>query len=312
MQAQVLQPNFPIESSLDDWRVVLDISCHRIDVCFIPSVHISCLMHAHNMYHRSTMNWSSGSRSYLCLAAVESMTRTTSRMSEQLFGCFDDPEASRRNIIPSFLAWPRRCTTHEEVRILVIEVQTILLPLLALVTYILEAFVKRGVCLSLVPIVILSLLVHLLDDVADGDAVVNSAVERLWVIGNLLKMGLEVPVMVSYLDWLQEEAQYYKVRVSAGVSYGRLFSSKISPSFTHPTEAVNLFQQNDISYTAGVSYFISRNWGFTARYSRSVNFLFHPRNYKNDPVLGGLTALQGYFLTFQTCFEFWQFRAKYA
>ena len=115
---------------------------------------------------------------------------------------------------------------------------------------------------------------------------------------------IEIPVMVSYLDWLQEDGQYYKVHVTAGLSYGRLFSSKITQSFTHPTEAVNLFQQNDISYTAGASYFISRHWGFTARYSRSLNYIFHPKNYKNDPVLGGLTALQGYFLTFQTCFVF--------
>ena len=114
---------------------------------------------------------------------------------------------------------------------------------------------------------------------------------------------IEIPVMINYLDWLQEGG-HYKVHFTAGLSYGRLFSSKISETFTHPTEAVNLFQQNDVSYTMGVSYFISRHWGFTARYSRSLNYIFHPKNYKGDPVLGGLTALQGYFLTFQTCFVF--------
>jgi Outer membrane protein beta-barrel domain len=115
---------------------------------------------------------------------------------------------------------------------------------------------------------------------------------------------LEVPVMVSYLDWYQEEAQYYRVHFTVGLSYGRLFSTKISEIFTHPREAVDVFQQNDIGYTAGLSYFVNRHWGFTCRYTRSFNFLFHPNKHPNDPILNGLTALQGYFLTFQTCWNF--------
>lgn len=115
---------------------------------------------------------------------------------------------------------------------------------------------------------------------------------------------LEVPVLVSYLDWFQEENNYYKVHFSAGLSYGRLFNTKVTEIFSHPKEVVDIFQQNDVSYTAGLSYFITRNWGVTARYTRSFNYLFHPKNHKDDPILGNLTALQGYFLTFQVGFEF--------
>ncbi len=115
---------------------------------------------------------------------------------------------------------------------------------------------------------------------------------------------LEVPVLISYLDWAQNDGAYYKVHFTAGLSYGRLFGSNITFPFTHPREAVDVFEQNDLSYTAGLSYFMNRNWGFTWRYSRSLGYLFNPIKYKNEPVLGGLTALQGYFLTFQTCWNF--------
>jgi hypothetical protein len=115
---------------------------------------------------------------------------------------------------------------------------------------------------------------------------------------------LEVPVLLSYLDWAQDEGAYYKVHFTVGASFGRLFSSKVSDPFTHPRAAIDAFAQNDYSYTAGVSYFINRHWGFTWRYSRSINYLFNPIKYKDDPVLGGVTALQGYFLTFQTCWLF--------
>jgi hypothetical protein len=115
---------------------------------------------------------------------------------------------------------------------------------------------------------------------------------------------LEVPVLISYCDWAQDGGAYYKVHFTAGLSYGRLFSTKISQSFTHPLAAVDAFQKNDVSYTAGLSYFVNRHWGFTWRYTRSFNYLFNPKKYANDPVLGGLTALQGYFLTFQSAWIF--------
>ncbi|MDZ7879648.1 MAG: outer membrane beta-barrel protein [Saprospiraceae bacterium] len=115
---------------------------------------------------------------------------------------------------------------------------------------------------------------------------------------------LEVPVLVSYLDWAQEEGAYYKVHFTGGVSYGRLFSTKISFPFTHPQEVIDVFGKSDVSYTAGISYFVNSNLGFTGRYSRSFGYLFHPKNYKENVFLNGLTALQGYFLTFQTCWMF--------
>jgi Outer membrane protein beta-barrel domain len=115
---------------------------------------------------------------------------------------------------------------------------------------------------------------------------------------------LEVPVMVSYLDWMQDEGAYYKVHFTAGLSYGRLFSTKITFPFTHIQEAIDVFSKSDVSYTAGVSYFVNRNLGFTGRYSRSFGYLFNPQKHKDNFALSSLTALQGYFLTFQTCWNF--------
>jgi hypothetical protein len=115
---------------------------------------------------------------------------------------------------------------------------------------------------------------------------------------------LEVPVLISYLDWAQDEGAYYKVHFTAGLSYGRLFSTKITFPFTHIQEAIDVFSKSDVSYTAGVSYFVNRNLGFTGRYSRSFGYVFHPKNHKDNVALGSLTALQGYFLTFQTCWNF--------
>ena len=118
---------------------------------------------------------------------------------------------------------------------------------------------------------------------------------------------IEVPVMISLLDWAKNTEGgdvFYKMHFTAGLTYGRLFSTKINGNFPFPREAVDLFNKNDIGYTLGMSYFATKHWGFTGRYTRSFNKIFNPRDYKTDPVLGGLNALQGYYLTFQTAWIF--------
>jgi hypothetical protein len=118
---------------------------------------------------------------------------------------------------------------------------------------------------------------------------------------------LEVPVLISLRDWLVTDKQgrdYYKVYFSAGMSYGRLFSSERSERWIHPQNALDLFARNDIAYTAGLSYFVNRHWGFTWRYTRSLNYLYNRLKYPEDAILVNLNSLTGYFVSFQTVWMF--------
>jgi hypothetical protein len=118
---------------------------------------------------------------------------------------------------------------------------------------------------------------------------------------------LEVPVTMSYRDWKKTDnsgTEYYKIYFTAGLSYGRLFSYKVSENFTHPTAVWNVFQKNDIAITGGLSYFVNHHWGFNWRYTRSVNYLFNPKKYESNIALSSYSALQVYFLTFQTVWMF--------
>ena len=118
---------------------------------------------------------------------------------------------------------------------------------------------------------------------------------------------LEVPVTMSFRDWKTTDKsgrEFYKVYFTAGLSYGRLFSYKVSENFTHPKAVWDVFEKNDISYTGGLSYFINHHWGFNWRYTRSINFLFHPKKHQDNTALSSYAALQVYFLTFQTVWMF--------
>ena len=118
---------------------------------------------------------------------------------------------------------------------------------------------------------------------------------------------LEVPVTMSYRDWKKTDnsgVEYYKVYFTAGLSYGRLFSYKVSDNFTHPKAVWDVFQKNDIAYTVGLSYFFNHHLGTNYRFTRSANFLFHPKNHENNIALSSYAALQVYFLTFQVVWMF--------
>lgn len=113
---------------------------------------------------------------------------------------------------------------------------------------------------------------------------------------------LEVPILLNIRDWkkvTEDGIDYYKVSLSLGISYGRLFKATSNPTFTHTT-VLDKFNNTDISIVGGVNYQANRNWGFSLRMTRSINRLFNPNKYINDPVAYTLTPLKGHFLTFQT------------
>jgi hypothetical protein len=117
---------------------------------------------------------------------------------------------------------------------------------------------------------------------------------------------LEVPVMINYRDWEQTSksgAKYYKVHLSAGVSYNNLFSASSNENFTHKA-VLDKFRKSDICYIGGVGYNVNRNWGFTWRIAKSFGFLFDPQNYQNDPVAKDLLPLKEHYFTFQTSWIF--------
>jgi Outer membrane protein beta-barrel domain len=117
---------------------------------------------------------------------------------------------------------------------------------------------------------------------------------------------LEVPVMINYRDWevtSKSSAKYYKVHLSAGISYNSLFSASSNENFSHKV-VLDKFRKSDICYIGGIGYNVNRNWGFTWRISKSFGYLFDPQNYQNDPVAKDLLPLKEHYFTVQTSWIF--------
>ncbi len=117
--------------------------------------------------------------------------------------------------------------------------------------------------------------------------------------GGPLKIGLqyvEIPVVFTYKDWLDEETGFYKIQASGGLSFGRLL--KASAEGSKFDDITDEFQRNDISVTIGAEYFTRENFAFGLRWSRSLNRLY---NNKKDP---GRNSLVGYFLSFRSLYVF--------
>ncbi len=113
---------------------------------------------------------------------------------------------------------------------------------------------------------------------------------------------IEVPVLLNIRDWKKksgEDGEYFKVSFSIGLAYGRLFSAQSNPFFPHAA-VVDRFAKNDLSIMSGVNYYANSHWVFSCRIAKSLNPLFNPRKYANEPLAGGLPTLRGHFISFQT------------
>ncbi len=108
---------------------------------------------------------------------------------------------------------------------------------------------------------------------------------------------IEVPVMVSYKDWYQEEGDYYKVQAVGGFSYARLLNASAFGSL-HDGEVEN-FNTNDFSFTIGFDVMFTKHFGLGTRWTRSLNRLYDSRDHAT-----GLNSLLGYFLTFRGMYMF--------
>ena len=108
---------------------------------------------------------------------------------------------------------------------------------------------------------------------------------------------VEVPVMISYKDWLDEEKGFYKLQATTGFTYSRLVEASASGS-KHDNEVVN-FNDNNYSFNIGVEYFAGPKFSLGARWTRSINLLFNNEKHNEN-----LDALFGYFLSFRGVYQF--------
>ncbi|MBK8564716.1 MAG: PorT family protein [Saprospiraceae bacterium] len=108
---------------------------------------------------------------------------------------------------------------------------------------------------------------------------------------------IEVPIMLAYKDWYQEEGNYYKVQAVGGFSYSRLLEASAYGSL-HDAEVVN-FNDNDFALTLGFDLLFTKHFGLGARWTRSLNRLYDNRKHVDE-----LNSMLGYFLTFRGMYMF--------
>lgn len=118
---------------------------------------------------------------------------------------------------------------------------------------------------------------------------------------NIALQYAEVPVYIGFYDWKKDD--YYKVKVHAGLSYGRLIKASTVDAYLEDQvdleDLSDSFNDNDFSWIIGASIYLSRHFGMTLRYTRFINKLFNPsKTGINAP------ALRSYFLTFRFEYNF--------
>lgn len=115
---------------------------------------------------------------------------------------------------------------------------------------------------------------------------------------------IEVPLQFHFKDWLveyeKEKLNYYRVSFNAGLSYARLFSSKVDDDFNWLNNvAPDKLEKNDLSLVLGANFFANRHLGFTVRWNRSLVLLYDSRKYAQ-----GGKSWNGHCLYFQTVYMF--------
>lgn len=103
---------------------------------------------------------------------------------------------------------------------------------------------------------------------------------------------VEVPFMFHYKEWLGvtlDETSFYRLEVSAGISYSRLIRSRM---LDNPFEGrEELLNQNDFGWILGFGYYLNPDNSFHFRFNESLNFLFDDQQALNT------RPLRGYYLS---------------
>ncbi len=116
---------------------------------------------------------------------------------------------------------------------------------------------------------------------------------------------LEVPVMFHYLDWETRDKgseAYYKVGVSAGLIYSRLFNGSLDAAAAYQFAPFERYEKTDWGYVLAVHLMFSQHWGVQLRFQQSLNYLY---DYEADTKKGFYPfSMKGYFFTVQSVFNF--------
>jgi len=107
----------------------------------------------------------------------------------------------------------------------------------------------------------------------------------------------EVPIMISFLDWLDEDDEdiYYRLHFTAGVSVGQLVNFKVVDFVGQDVSDLQSFNKTSIDLIAGATYFINPHIGINAQYSYAA---LDVRKEKQAQSLAGRT------LTFRAIYMF--------
>jgi len=115
---------------------------------------------------------------------------------------------------------------------------------------------------------------------------------------------IEVPILFNYKDWLVEEdddVSYYKITISGGLAYSRLFQTEIDDGA--PTSSLvplqDFFRKNDVSLVIGAAFNITEHIGVMVRWTRSVTPIYKA----GDSVINA-PSFVGKFLTFHSFYMF--------
>jgi len=88
-----------------------------------------------------------------------------------------------------------------------------------------------------------------------------------------------VPLFINYHD------KDGKVRLGAGLSYGRMFAATEEKNFLPVEDALGSFKRSDVCGIADLQYLFSKNMGVNLRYSNSFVAI---RNYDSSIYYGGI------------------------
>ena len=115
---------------------------------------------------------------------------------------------------------------------------------------------------------------------------------------------IEIPLQWHYSDWLSEAADdandFYRVQFNIGLSWAYLLGYKDKYDEGYGiTAALPDLNKNSFCGMVGVSFYATKNIGFTFRWQRAINNLYKPGNGGNYA-----SSLNEHSLTFQTMFVF--------
>ncbi len=97
---------------------------------------------------------------------------------------------------------------------------------------------------------------------------------------------IQVPVLFTFKDWYQSEEEYYRVRAFAGLSFGRLVSTRLDQTAFDSTP--ELLQKNSLGFHFGAGYSFTPKMRVVAEFMRDIIPLYNVRTIPNPIINTGL------------------------